>query len=69
MKDIKLDKVRLVRVSNNPKFSKVSHLVGLDKGVRYEVNQKQLLKPNGKIIDSYDLRNLIHLKALVIVVK
>lgn len=67
-KDIQLDKIKFVRVTSEKAKRSNSHLFKLDVGVRYELTEKKaLLKPNGKTIAAFDVRNLIHKKALTVI--
>lgn len=66
MHDLNLDKVRFVRVTNAEHFKRHSHLKGLQLNKRYPLLDKKLIKENGRVISSYDLRNLIYKKALTV---
>ena len=73
--DIQLDKIKQVRVTNEDALNKY-HLKGLDVVTRYSLSEKTVngnrkvkvfKKPSGKIIESFDLRQLIHKKMLTVV--
>lgn len=67
LNQIQLDKIKLVRVTNEQAFGFSSKLNSLELGKRYQVINKRLYKPNKAVIQPYDLRNLIHRGLLTII--